>query len=265
MTGTTTFNQSFLRNLTYEDITIKLEIETIWYKILSINDIQIPCSGSECLRTYGDGRIKCFTYDMKFEKNIKYQKLMIRVKRTWPKQSKLIKIFVHHPGQLFRNGIHHAIKDYLNKYNTIELNIQSVTVLRKRKDGSPGCNTASSDDDEILFMNAVKQFNCRALYQGQYLKSFIISLIFNNHPFPGFDKIDAPSCNNKELKEISKLVVNNLMLESYQATPEPCTTMKMGVVPNIQNSDKIDNKTISFVITFPVEYTEIKEERVNTY
>ena len=76
--------------------------------------------------------------------------------------------------------------------------------------------------------------------------------------------IDAPPCNNKELEKISKLVTRNLMMESYQATPEPCTTMKMGVVPIIQKTDKLDNNTLEFIITFPVEYTEITEERVNT-
>ena len=264
MTGITAFNQSLLGNLTYEDITIKLEIKASWYKILSSNLVQIPCAGSECFKTYGDGRIKCFTHDISFEKNLKYQKLVIRVKKTWPEGSQRIKIFIHYPGQIFRNGIHHVLKDLLG-YKEIDLNIQSVTVLRKRKDGSPGCNSASSDDDEIILRNTVKQFNCRAMYPGQYIKSFIISLIFNILPFPGFNMVDTPPCNNKELEKISKLVKNNLMMESYQATPEPCTTMKIGVVPNIQNTSKIDNNTIRFAITFPVEYTEIKEERVNTY
>ena len=168
MTGITTFNKSLLGNLTYEDMTIKLKIETIRYGILSRNFVQIPCANSECFKTFGDGMIKCFTHDIKFEKNMKYHSVIIRFKRSWPGGTQNMRIYNHYPGQLFRLGFHHVLNNLLG-YNKIELNIQSVTVLRKRKNGSPGCNSASSDDDEILFRDAVKQFNCRALYQGQYL------------------------------------------------------------------------------------------------
>ena len=57
--------------------------------------------------------------------------------------------------------------------------------------------------------------------------------------FQGFDRKDAPTCNSKELFKISNLVKNNLMQESYQAIPEPCSTMKVGVVPDIQNNERL--------------------------
>ena len=53
------------------------------------------------------------------------------------------------------------------------------------------------------------------------------------------------------------------MLESYRAVPEPCTTMKVVVLPDIQKEEGMDNDILKFRIEFPVEYTEIKHERVN--
>ena len=80
-----------------------------------------------------------------------------------------MKIFLHHPGQLFRNGLDPVLRgqDHKNT-NLIRLNIQSVTVLKKRRNGIGGCNKESSNEDEILFWNKVKLFNCTANYQGEF-------------------------------------------------------------------------------------------------
>ena len=165
MTGKIEYNQSLLGNLTYEDMTMKLQIKTATYRMVSGNTDSLSCANSKCLKTYGDGRIKCFTHDMMFKKNDKYQELVLRIKKNWVKARHVIKIFCHHPGQLFRNGLHHVIRlSSIQKANQIHLNIQSVTVLKKRQSGKSGCNSESSHEDVILFWNTVKLFNCTAKY-----------------------------------------------------------------------------------------------------
>ena len=51
------------------------------------------------------------------------------------------------------------------------------------------------------------------------------------------------------------------MMESYKKSPKPCATMNMVVIPNMETDNKIKNTTIIYV-NLPVEYTEIKQERV---
>ena len=54
------------------------------------------------------------------------------------------------------------------------------------------------------------------------------------------------------------------MGESYQANPEPCTTMKVVGVPDGQYNEKLGDKDLRLVLFFPVEFTEIKHEKVHT-
>ena len=54
------------------------------------------------------------------------------------------------------------------------------------------------------------------------------------------------------------------MRESYQANQEPCTTMKVVVVPDSQYNEKVEDQELRLVIFFPVEFTEIKHEKVHT-
>ena len=146
---------------------MKLEIGRILFSILPRNFGQEPCNN--CLKIYGDGWIKCFTHDIKFIKNQNYRTKELQVKNTWEQESH-IGIFFHQPGQLLRNAIHPVLelrRSFSKLGNWINFNIQSVTVLRKRKDGITGCNTEISDEDKILYEKRVKQFNCTVIYPGQ--------------------------------------------------------------------------------------------------
>ena len=52
------------------------------------------------------------------------------------------------------------------------------------------------------------------------------------------------------------------MLDSFRATPEPCTSMRIVVVKDINNPVKKSNGTLSINVIYPVEFTEIKQEKV---
>ena len=79
-----------------------------------------------------------------------------------------MKIYFHHPGQLFRNGNDPVLEGPSHKTaNRFLFNIQSVTILRKRKAGKDECNSASFDDDKHLFENYVKKYNCSFKYNGR--------------------------------------------------------------------------------------------------
>ena len=51
------------------------------------------------------------------------------------------------------------------------------------------------------------------------------------------------------------------MKKSYAAAPRPCDTMKMVVIPDFKQN--IDNTTLFLRMNLPVEYTEIRQERVS--
>ena len=50
-------------------------------------------------------------------------------------------------------------------------------------------------------------------------------------------------------------------MKSYTATPRPCDTMKIAVIPDFKHNK--DNTTLVMQINLPVEYTEIRQERVS--
>ena len=52
------------------------------------------------------------------------------------------------------------------------------------------------------------------------------------------------------------------MMESYKATPEPCTSMKIIVAKDVNDLEKKPNDTLNINVIYPVEYTEIKQEKV---
>ena len=79
-----------------------------------------------------------------------------------------MKIYFHHPGQLFRNGNDPVLEGSPHKIaNRFLFIIQSVTILWKRKAGKENCNSASFDDDKTLFENQVMKYNCSFKYKGQ--------------------------------------------------------------------------------------------------
>ena len=52
------------------------------------------------------------------------------------------------------------------------------------------------------------------------------------------------------------------MRESYRSTPEPCTSMKIVVQKDIDIKKNKPNNTININCVFPVEFKEIKQEKV---
>ena len=53
------------------------------------------------------------------------------------------------------------------------------------------------------------------------------------------------------------------MMESYRATPEPCTSMKIVVAKDIDDLEKNSTKTLNINVIYPVDFAEIKQEKVN--
>ena len=52
------------------------------------------------------------------------------------------------------------------------------------------------------------------------------------------------------------------MIESYRSIPEPCTSMKIVVQKDINIQKNKPNNTININYVFPVEFKEIKQEKV---
>ena len=169
MKGQTKYDKNIFENITYEDMTISMTVEKMFYTLLRENsNYAVQCDASKCFKSYGDGKVKCFTHDINYVHGKLYRLLSIRIKKTKQIINEKMDIYFHHPGQLFRNGYNPVLQGVLPRtVKRIRFNFQSVKVLRKRKDGKEKCNPGSFDDDTILYGNAVSMFNCTAKYKGE--------------------------------------------------------------------------------------------------
>ena len=164
------FNETFFENITYEDMTTTLQIEELFYTTFQGEQIQVPCENSKCFKMYGDGGRKCFTHDIKFDKENKYKRMKIRIKKTKTLiNAEKIIVFFHHPGQLFRNGLDPVLTGPYHKIgNKIKFNIQSLSVFRNRQNKKLVCNSKIFDDDTILMEKNRQRLNCSSIYPGGF-------------------------------------------------------------------------------------------------
>ena len=66
MKGNKEFNGSLFQNTTYEDITIQLQSGSIKYTTsTNRKEFRKVCSMPGCFNIIGDGKMKCFTHDIK--------------------------------------------------------------------------------------------------------------------------------------------------------------------------------------------------------
>ena len=130
----------------------------------------VPCESSRCFKKYGDGIVKCFTYDIKFDKENEYKKMRIMIKKTKDFMNVgKVKVFFHHPGQLFRNGLDSVLSGPYHKIaRSIKFNIQSLSVIRNRENNKLVCNSKRFEDDSILMEKARQRLNCSTKYPGMF-------------------------------------------------------------------------------------------------
>ena len=170
MTGLSFHNKTFFQNTSYEDLTIALPIEFLFYGYQGNGLKKISCDNAKCFKTHGDSSLKCFTHDIELRKQIKYKYLMLRLNKTREMLDLVkMKIFFHHPGQLFRNGMDPVLEGpYIKIANNIKLNIQSLSVIKKRENRIISCHNERFNDDKILLEKTAQMFNCTAKYPGDF-------------------------------------------------------------------------------------------------
>ena len=82
MKGQTKYEKNIFENITYEDMTISMTVEKIFYILLRENsNYAVQCDDSKCFKSYGDGKVKCFTHDINYVQGKLYRLLSIRIKR----------------------------------------------------------------------------------------------------------------------------------------------------------------------------------------
>ena len=152
-----------------------MQIETLFYSPFRGKQIQIPCESSKCFKMYGDGWLKCFTYDIKFNKENNYKVITFVIKKTKQLMNvRNMKVFLHHPGQLFRNGRDPVLSGPYHKIaSSIRLSIQSLSVITNREHRKLVCNSRRFDDDKILMEKSRQGLNCSSKYPGM-VKQIII-------------------------------------------------------------------------------------------
>ena len=69
--GSAEYDETFFKNITNDDVTTTLQIVALSYTPFQGEKIQISCENSKCFKKYGDGILKCFTHDIKFDKEMK--------------------------------------------------------------------------------------------------------------------------------------------------------------------------------------------------
>ena len=89
-----------------------------------------------------------------------------------------------------------------------------------------------------------------------------------------FDLREGPICDETSLEELSTFFTRNLLGMGYMTKPQPCSSMKMIVVSDMQEikfcnvkkkQKEICKEAINIRVRFPSDYTEIKQERVSNF
>ena len=170
--GSKGFNESFFENITYDDMTTSLKIFALYYTTFQGKLIRAPCKKSRCFKKYGDGTLKCLTHDIVFDKEKKYKQMKIFINKTKQLMNVgEVQVFFHHPGQLFRNGLDPVLLGpYHKSTNSIKFNIQSLSVIKNRKNKKLVCDSRRFDEDKILMEKARKGLNCSTKYPGMFKK-----------------------------------------------------------------------------------------------
>ena len=84
----------------------------------------------------------------------------------------------------------------------------------------------------------------------------------------GLSLKDFPSCNKSTNEELAT-IIKNLRKNSYKVKPKPCSTMRILVVTDMQMPQKMlggqnhAEGPLEIIVNFPIDYTEIKQERVS--
>ena len=97
---------------------------------------------------------------------------------------------MHHPGQFFRTGAYPVVSARnLRNLTSLRLEVQSLKVLRKRENGRIHCNSANSDDNDIII-----SFDSENLDSSEISKEYVTVFNENGNIFiPQYsihDKID---------------------------------------------------------------------------
>ena len=171
MKGERKFNKSLMENVTYDDMTVKLDVNQIeYYKLDNDLNSKINCTQSDCFKTIGDANMKCYTHDIKSEGNSTVMKVgMILDNAKSTLADYFMRIYLQYHGQFFRNSLQHVLTSKPSPpsiRSLMTLNIQFLTVLQRREDDKTSCNPASSEDDEMILKNTAKMFNCSSKYPG---------------------------------------------------------------------------------------------------
>ena len=89
-------NEKLFENITYKDMTVEFPLKTFAYTGMK-NIIKNICTNSECFKIYGDGKIKCFTHDIRFKRRETIKVLRLRTGPLSMKNAKIL-VYFHHPG-----------------------------------------------------------------------------------------------------------------------------------------------------------------------
>ena len=169
--GKTEWNSSL--NLKYLDVTVNMtslnaKINYVTREKNRYNNVKyLGDKGFDSI--FGDSTAKCFTHNIEFSIE-RLREIVIKMDKKVLKMFSRISIFIHHKGQLLRNGLN-MIYNKENKYlkedtRYIDFRLQGITKLVRRSDGDPGCSEESEKDDDNNLRHAAETLPCSAPYPG---------------------------------------------------------------------------------------------------
>ena len=172
MRGWTKYNQTFLGNSSYEDLTININdyVKSVYYRTTGRDYERYDCNATCFKASGGDSVMSCFSHDVKFERNSQIHSIRVefdeKIRAIF--RTHLIRVYFHHPGQLIRSGWHPAAKmSFTTNLRELKFSIQSLTVLRRRVDANIPCSSLSFDDDKNILENIGRELNCTSIYPGK--------------------------------------------------------------------------------------------------
>ena len=229
---------SYLDKLTFEMATIKLQHYLTRFKIKDSNNRHIFEWNTEdsldfinFFRHYQDPTVICYSYHTDFVPNISLESVnfYFSIYMLQTIKDGELHMFVHHNNQLIRN-MRYLSKveqfegiNYKYSNNKLVLDLNSISIIRSRKDANEPCNQELENDDAEWMQHVVQRIGCFPPYWRRM--------------YSNISKNNFNECNTtQQLKNMSRYLpyenenVTKSILKLYDP---PCDTMRVLANSNV--------------------------------
>ena len=160
-------------------------------------------------------------------------------------QSVILRVFVHHPGQLMRSFHRPVFESMMRDFPmySLKITVGKVSILRKRASSNVPCDERLDDDDAKFQETLIKYANCTPVY-------------WRRHQV---DDLSQNNCKSKKDLQIANVLIQEYrtVLKSYHS---PCNQMEVFCKYDKEERNLGDDRNVKFLYADTV-YEEIQNTK----